>query len=157
MRENLFRKKSIEKMTSPEQLNDYIRVSNPGVWMVLIGIVVLLAGMCVWGIYGRLETTIDVAAISEDGRVFCYVTEEDISDIEEGTTVRIEGTEYTVQSVSTTPIQVTDDFNAYALHAGGLQTGDWVYAVDIAADLEDGTYQAQLITESVAPMSFLTN
>lgn len=157
MRENLFRKKSIEKMTSPEQLNDYIRVSNPGVWMVLIGIVVLLAGMCVWGIYGRLETTIDVAAISEDGRVLCYVKESDISDVEEGTTVRIEGTGYTVQSVSTTPIQVTDDFDAYAIHAGGLQTGDWVYAVDIAANLEDGTYQAQLITESVAPMSFLTN
>ena len=41
---DLFRKKSMEKVTSPEQLNDYIRVSNPGVWTVLAAVVILLAG-----------------------------------------------------------------------------------------------------------------
>lgn len=52
----LFRKKSIERVTSPEQLNDYIRVSNPGVWMILAAVVILLAGVCVWGFFGRLDT-----------------------------------------------------------------------------------------------------
>lgn len=45
----IFRQKSIEKITSPEQINDYIRVSNPSVWMVLAAVIVLLAGVCVWG------------------------------------------------------------------------------------------------------------
>ena len=42
---NLFRQKSLDRISSPEQLNDYIRVSTPSVWMVLIAIVILLAGM----------------------------------------------------------------------------------------------------------------
>lgn len=36
MSNNLFRTKSIEHISSPEQLNDYIRVSTPSVWMRLI-------------------------------------------------------------------------------------------------------------------------
>ena len=37
-----FRQESLDRAKSPEQLDDYIRVSNPGVWMVLGA--VLLAG-----------------------------------------------------------------------------------------------------------------
>lgn len=44
MNQQLFRKKSVDKVSSPEQLNEYIRVANPGVWMVLAAIVILLAG-----------------------------------------------------------------------------------------------------------------
>lgn len=157
MSEGLFRKKSMEKMSSPEQLNDYIRVSNPGVWMVLVAVVVLLVGMCVWGIFGRLETTIDIAAVSENGQAICYVTEDKRSEVAEGMSVRINDTEYPVSSIAVTPIQVTEDFDAYAIHVGELQTGEWVYEVYLDADLADGSYQAKLITESVAPASFLTN
>lgn len=32
MNDKIFRKKSVERMSSPEQLNDYIKVTNPGVW-----------------------------------------------------------------------------------------------------------------------------
>lgn len=43
----IFRKSSIDRVSSPEQLNDYIRVSNPSVWMILAAVIVLLAGgMC---------------------------------------------------------------------------------------------------------------
>ena len=35
MQNQLFREKSLEKVSSPEQLNDYIRVSNPGVWIAV--------------------------------------------------------------------------------------------------------------------------
>ena len=49
MNSQLFRKKSVDKVSSPEQLNEYIRVANPGVWMVLAAIVILLAGVVVWG------------------------------------------------------------------------------------------------------------
>ena len=47
MNQQLFRKKSVDKVSSPEQLNEYIRVANPGVWMVLAAIVILLAGVVV--------------------------------------------------------------------------------------------------------------
>lgn len=42
MNEQLFRKKSIERVNSPEQLNEHIRVANPGVWLVLAAVIALL-------------------------------------------------------------------------------------------------------------------
>ena len=33
MNREIFREKSLERVESPEQLNDYIRVASPGVWL----------------------------------------------------------------------------------------------------------------------------
>ena len=51
----VFRQKSMERVSSPEQLNDYIRVTTPSVWLVLLALVILLVGMLVWSIFGRVE------------------------------------------------------------------------------------------------------
>ena len=52
---SIFRQKSMDRVSSPEQLNDYIRVTTPSVWVVLIALVLLLAGMLVWSIFGTVE------------------------------------------------------------------------------------------------------
>ena len=51
---DLFRKKSLDRISSPEQLNDYIRVTTPTVWLVLLALVILLAGMLLWSILGTV-------------------------------------------------------------------------------------------------------
>ncbi|MBO4452743.1 MAG: hypothetical protein J5793_02290 [Clostridia bacterium] len=53
---SIFREKSINKVSSPESLNDYIKVTTPSVWVVLIALVVLLLGILAWSIFGRVET-----------------------------------------------------------------------------------------------------
>lgn len=63
MKNSIFRKKSMDRVSSPEQLNDYIRVTSPGVWLFLIALLLLLAGFIIWTAFGRL----DVAAA--DGSV----------------------------------------------------------------------------------------
>ena len=42
--ETVFRDKSIERISSPDQLNDYVKLSDPGIWFVLAAIVVILTG-----------------------------------------------------------------------------------------------------------------
>lgn len=59
----------MDRVSSPEQLNDYIRVTTPSVWIVLIALILLLVGFLVWSIFGT------VTAVNEDG------TTEDISPI----------------------------------------------------------------------------
>ena len=54
MNKNIFRQKSIDKVSSPEKLDDYIRVTTPSVWITLIAILLLLAGALVWGIFGEV-------------------------------------------------------------------------------------------------------
>ena len=39
MSDQIFRKKSLDRISSPEQLNDYIRVANPGIWMILAAVI----------------------------------------------------------------------------------------------------------------------
>lgn len=62
---NLFRKKSIDRMSSPEQLNDYIRVTSPSVWLILVALVVLLIGILAWSILGTVETHAEDGTVEE--------------------------------------------------------------------------------------------
>ena len=156
MEKQIFRKKSIERVSSPEQLNDYIRVSNPSVWMLLAAIIVLLAGVCVWGALGRLETKISAAALAEDGSIVCYVKEAEAEKIQSGMPVRIGGNEYTVKSVAASPVAVGQgEFGEYLLYVGGLQVGEWVYEVVLDGSLADGVYAAEIVVDSVSPLSFV--
>lgn len=157
MKKQLFRQKSINKISSPEQLNDYVRVSNPGVWMILISIIILLAGLCVWGIFGRLDTTLTVSAVSKNGVIVCYLPEAYGQSVKQGMTAEIDGKKFGISEISSRPVQVTEDFDAYALHIGDIEVGDWVYEAYTENFVPDGVYEAKIITESIAPMSFLFN
>ena len=59
---SFFRQKSLKRISSPEQLTDYLHVTNPGIWIFLAAVVVLLAGIFVWSTVGTLETTAKAAA-----------------------------------------------------------------------------------------------
>ena len=54
MKNSIFRQKSIDKVSSPEKLDDYIRVTTPSVWIALAAMVILLVGVIVWGCFGEL-------------------------------------------------------------------------------------------------------
>ena len=57
MSNELFRQKSLERISSPEELHDYMRVTSPRLWMILTAIVVLLAGFIVFAATTRMEST----------------------------------------------------------------------------------------------------
>ena len=59
MKHSVFREKSLTQVSSPEQLNDYIRVSTPAVWLVLTAIVLLLIGATLWACLGGVEAHTD--------------------------------------------------------------------------------------------------
>ena len=157
MNDKIFRKKSIDRMSSPEQLNDYIKVTNPGVWMALAAIVILLIGVCVWGVFGKLETKLPVAAVSQDGQTVLYVKEDNVALVQENMNVYIGGEVYKVTSVSAQPVAVTEEISEYARHTGELSIGEWVYIVQIDGNMPDGAYKAQIVTDSVSPLYFVFN
>lgn len=51
---DLFRKKSLEHLSNPDQLNDYIKISSPAIWLLLTAIIIVLVGSIVWGVFGVL-------------------------------------------------------------------------------------------------------
>ena len=57
MDNNLFREKSLQRVSSPEKLDDYIKVVSPGVWLVLIAVIILLLGVLAWASVGNVPVT----------------------------------------------------------------------------------------------------
>lgn len=137
MNEEIFGKKNLERMNSPENLNDYIRAANPSVWLVLIALIAMLAGLCVWGIFGRIETTVKTEAAAKDGIVTCSVVNEEINA---SMPIRIGDQEYVISDI---------DFSG--------KIGRRVCNITAEADIPDGLYQAEIVTERIRPISFLLN
>lgn len=130
MSDEIFRKKSLNKIKSPEDLNDYVRVANPGVWMVLTAVIILLIGVCIWGFFGRMETKVPAHFVAENGAVVCTV-DYNADKVKAGMTVEVNDTK------------------------GKVISADKNVIVEIS--LPDGTYEGSIITESIKPLSFVFN
>lgn len=139
MNEEIFRKKSLDKVKSPESLDDYIRVSNPGVWLLLISIIVLLAGACVWGVFGHIDSTVPATVRVENGQAVCTIAEEDISSVKVGQTVKLEKQEAVIKTV------------------GEKDDKGYVCTLDVGNSLPDGFYEGKVVVESYKPLSFILN
>lgn len=152
----LFREKSLERISSPEELNDYVRVANPGVWLLLSGIVILLAGFIVWGIFGSVETTVPGVCVTEKGISTCYVSEEDAARIKQGMKITIEdGSECEANYISARSIEAEDVLSEYAMHIGGFEAQQWVHAIEVAGNAVEGTYAAKITLEALHPIKFI--
>ena len=153
---NLFRKKSLERISSPEQLNDYIRVSTPSVWVLLTAIVILLVGVCAWGVFGHMDTTLTAVVLARENTLTAYVREADAAKVVSGAKVTVGDAQGTVLAAGEM-VQVDDSFTDYMRHVGGLQEGEWVCAYTLDAACPDGVYAARIVIDSVSPMSFVLN
>ena len=139
MNEKTFRKKSLDKVKSPDNLDDYIRAASPGVWLLLVSVIVLLTGTFVWGVFGHIDSTVQASIRVESGEAICFIAEENISAVKTGMTVKFAGQEIQIESIG----EKTE--NGYAC------------ILSKTADLPDGYYEGKVITESFNPFYFLIN
>ncbi len=59
----LFRKSSIERLSSPEQLDRAIVVTSPMSWSVLAGIAIIIVCFSIWAFCGTMPTTLTAKGI----------------------------------------------------------------------------------------------
>lgn len=119
---NLFRKKSLESIQSPEQLNDYLCVTNPSVWLLLTAVILLLAGLLVWGSFTYISSVAKGVGQVENG-VMTLRFEEDAEAgaVEAGMSISVGESEYEIRSVG--------------------RDGQGLFAL-ADTDLADGSYEA---------------
>lgn len=132
-KQTVFRKKTLERISSPEQLTDYLRVTNPGIWAILAAVILLLAGLLTWAAVGTLETSAAVKVIVTEHRAEVITLGTDT--LSEGMPLRVAGTETRIASAR------TDEY--------GRATG----TAELA--LPDGVYDGTVVVETVRPISFL--
>ena len=139
MDSQVFRKKSVDKVKSPENLNEYIRVVNPSLWILLASIIILLAGICIWGALGTIETKTAVTGTILDGTAIFYAD----SDLTESVSERLESGDV-----------VSFDYNGITGTVIACDKDNFlIYGV---IEAESGVVTAY-IEESIKPLSLLFN
>ena len=156
VKKTIFRETSMERISSPEQMTDYIRVARPSVWIILAAAVILLVSLLIWGTYGALPDIVTVNGVSEDGMVTCYV--ENPSNLAAGMTAKVDGIDGEVVEIAAIPLSEKEVSQIYqedfTVHM--LNIGEWNYAVTIcAANVPDGLVQVTIEGNPVRPISFL--
>lgn len=121
----IFRKKSLERLSSPEQLNDYLRVTNPSTWIVLASIIVLLLGLLVWSSFAVIESYVSGTAVADKGVL----------------TVVFDDTQ-TAQKVETGMVVVIGDTQAAITSVGRDGSGRIIAVAN--AGVPDGTYNVKV-------------
>ena len=86
---SIFRKTSLDNVASPEDLYDYIKVTSPGVWLILSAIIVFLAGVCIWANFGRMQFIVTAYGISDEGEFICYIDGEDYRSVKAGMAINV--------------------------------------------------------------------
>jgi hypothetical protein len=90
MNNTLFRKASMDRISSPEHLDAYIKVSNPGIWVILAALCALLITVFVWSMTGSLPTRVSVPGVMKGGQAVCYLNTEDAAKVKTGQTVTVQ-------------------------------------------------------------------
>ena len=153
---SLFREKSLEAIESPESLNDYLRVTSAGVWLVLAAVIALLAGLILWGIFGEINTEVSLAVYSAEGKAECDVPLSDLGAVIESGTVTVEGEEYGLDpDANPDVVTVSESMNPFLLLAGNLTIGDTAVAVPLKTAPPEGVYTGTAVTGRLRPISLL--
>ncbi|MBR6172840.1 MAG: hypothetical protein IKQ49_06670 [Eubacterium sp.] len=132
-KKQIFRQQSLDRIASPEQLNDYLRTTKPGAWILLSVIILVLVAFFSWASIGRLETTVPGKAAVEEGNARIIILSD--MDVSVGMTVRVGESEFTISSVDR-------DENGYPI-------------ANAPVTIPAGNYDVEIVVESISPISFL--
>ena len=118
---SLFRRESVERIQSPEQLNDYLRISNPTIWVLLAAVIVLLAGMLIWSSVAYISSFAEGSATVENGAMTVrFYDEEQASRVESGMDIVVGDVSSPVKSVGR-----MEDGTVFALADTSLSDGSY--------------------------------
>lgn len=155
MSEKVFREKSLEQLSSPDELSSYLKVTGPGVWVTLAGVIILLAGLFFWGINGTIINTVQVPAEVKDGKISCYVLAEDAGSADDDIEIDVGDVQMKTSAVhvKTTTMDASDDSQLY--NSGYLTAGKNVKILTAKTSLNEGYYDAIVTIEKMKPISLL--
>ena len=154
---SIFREKNLERVSNPDTLDDYIRIANPGVWMVLVVIILLLVAAIVWGSLGTVNVDSPGFVVVERGATTLWVDESTAREIAPGSTLRAADVEGMVTGAAGVPEPV-EDVVAEVAPSGQLEfesEGQWLCPLSASVQLPAGVYPATVTVDSYSPLELI--
>ena len=153
-----------QKISSPEQLNDYIHVTASGAWFILISILIFFAGFSVWIFHGELEISFPYYVYTDEKEnSFAYITIDKLEEIKNNkdASVRIADTDNfgKITEISLHVLRyenIIDEIGEYNFAKMNLNEGNKFFKVSLSFDrIPDNIAQAVFVIKRVKPLSFL--
>jgi hypothetical protein len=125
MENPIFRKKSLDRISSPEALDDYLHVTTPSVWLVLVAIIMLLVGMLIWSHIATIDSFATGHAQVESGKMYIEFDNEQIArNVQSGMIVTAGETQNRITSVGV-------DSKGKIFAIAPTELADGYYVVDV--------------------------
>ena len=130
MSSNIEQGTNAQTISSPEQLNDYLKVTNPKIWMLLVAVVLLVGGLLLWSGFTTMESYATGTARAVGGEL--AVTFDDPNKA-----LKVQpGMEMQVGDVKTEVLTVGFDENGNLVASAQAHIPDGSYAVRVGYKTE---------------------
>ena len=157
----IFNQKAVEKLRNPDDLDKYVRLTNPSVWVVLAACVALLLGLLAWGFWGTVVTSVNTKGVVLEDKAICFLSADTAPDVEVGDTANVDGKQMKVAEVQAVPLSRDEAAqvlsNDYLVST--LVQDDWVYLVTFDGDTSelnsDVPLPVNITTDLISPISLI--
>lgn len=141
----VFRRSTMNRIASADELDHYIKVTNPSAWVVVVAGLLLIVGVIVWAVVAIVPVTVNTTGIMletpQNGKsvVMCVVDKPTAQKIKEsGATASVNGVEASSVAVDITPASRAEiiDLLDNEFLAETFNLSDWNFMVTILLDKE---------------------
>ena len=126
------------RISSPEQLNDYLKVTSPKIWVLLSAVILLVAGLLLWSSFTTIESYATGTAQAVGGElVVTFDDPEKASKVQPGMEMEV------------------GDVETEVLAVGTNENGDLIASAH--AHIPDGSYKVRVGYKATQVISMLLN
>lgn len=128
----------MSRISTPEQLNDYLHVTNPQIWMLLIAVILIVSGLLLWSGFATVESYVNGTANASNGELTVTFEDHDkAANVKAGMQMEVGGETCEILAVGTNE--------------------DGATIATAKKAIPDGTYSARVGYSSTQVISMLFN
>lgn len=174
MNGSIFRKTSLEKISSPDKLDSYLKISHIPMWILLIALLIVMIGSIIWCFYGSMATTVSSYGIIKDNMTFCFVPPDEAYSLKKGMAVQVlpqginddkhGAVSGTIKEISQKPIEALEELSKHdALWLNDKIDNQWIKTVTVVLNVDEINFTLEqnhlcfvnIITKEVRPIDMV--
>lgn len=150
--DGVFRRSTMNRIASADDLDHYIKVTNPSAWIIVCAALLLIAGIVVWAVVAIVPVTVNTTGFllenpqGDGGAVVCWVNKPTADKIKEsGAIASVDGIEAKSVVVDETPVSLSEakDFLGNEFYLESLDLSEWNYSVTMV--IGEGTNHSDYV------------
>lgn len=100
MEDRIYREGAVDRLSSPENMNQYVRVTRPALWVTLAAVILLIAGCLIWMSMTYISSFLTGTADVRNGIMTVTLdNDQKAENLETGMTVTVGDTKSVINSV----------------------------------------------------------